>query len=84
MCLMAVFAASVRALVTRLVMNTSTAGHHAFRVSASLVVSSVLAAVTQSSRRALACRAASRVVHFRMRRRPSLTPQAAPSSPVWE
>jgi len=47
MCLMAVFAASVRALVTRLVMNTSMAGHQVFRVSQSRSVWGVSAAFTQ-------------------------------------
>ena len=60
MCLMEVFAASVQAFVTRLVMNTSMADHHTVRVAQSRSVSGVSAAATQPAR---FCRAVSASVY---------------------
>ncbi len=61
MCLMVVFAASVRALVTPVAMVTSMAGHQAVLVAANQSVSSVSAIAAQASNRVLASQACSMV-----------------------
>jgi len=74
---MVVFAASVRAFVTLVVMVTSMWGHQAVIGAASRVVSLAPAAVAQASKRALAVRACSTVVLARISRTPSLLPCGA-------